>query len=329
MAAPTLPIVQPNATLDELRDQVAILQKTITYYLSSGIGSSNIAEVGGWVIGDNDIVSSNGAMGLSSLVSPENDIRLWAGDANALIAPFRVHEDGSVYASNIHITGGTISWGDMGLPPQQPVDYDDLIGNKPPADADNTKASLVGTGLVWDAANQRYQIDYNNVNGLKPPPTADNTMNAIINRGFTYASDKFVYTNTLAADRILAGTLTGFTINTLNSSLNRRITMDGPRNEIASFSGEQRDGFQLDGATGSLIQWSANNKVGGIIKSSGGFGFETMQIYHNNGVALSHGAGGTVYLGIATTDRIKANGNWDFGSAKVTGLTAGAVAKFG
>lgn len=66
--------------------------------------------IGGFTIGNDFIEDTNNSFGLASTVTGANDVRFWAGDtfANRATAPFRVHEDGSVVAGNIVITGGSV-----------------------------------------------------------------------------------------------------------------------------------------------------------------------------------------------------------------------------
>lgn len=115
MSVPTLPTVDPNATLEELRNQVAILQKTITFYLTSNLSSDNAYEFGGWLVGLDSLMSDTGTVGLSSAITGANDIRIWAGNSIPDNASFRVYEDGTMFATNGHftgaITGSTITSG--------------------------------------------------------------------------------------------------------------------------------------------------------------------------------------------------------------------------
>ena len=61
--------------------------------------------IGGWIIGGTSLTDVSGVTGMSSAVTAGDDIRFWAGDANPLIAEFRVTESGALYASSATITG--------------------------------------------------------------------------------------------------------------------------------------------------------------------------------------------------------------------------------
>ncbi|OAS17466.1 hypothetical protein [Paenibacillus oryzisoli] len=80
---------------------------------------STKGNIGGFVIGQKSLTDVAGTFGLSSVVTSGNDLRYWAGSATAGSAPFRVYEDGTVHASNLNITGGSINAG-----------FDVTIGNK-------------------------------------------------------------------------------------------------------------------------------------------------------------------------------------------------------
>lgn len=65
--------------------------------------------IGGFVIGANTLADTAGTFGMSSAVTAGNDLRYWAGSATPSTAPYRVYEDGTVNASNLNITGGSIN----------------------------------------------------------------------------------------------------------------------------------------------------------------------------------------------------------------------------
>jgi len=76
----------------------------------SGTIVATSGTIGGFNIGSDYIRDVGNSMGLSSTVTGANDVRFYAGDtyANRNTAPFRVYENGSVVASNIVITGGSV-----------------------------------------------------------------------------------------------------------------------------------------------------------------------------------------------------------------------------
>ncbi|MGO4268248.1 hypothetical protein AB4Z22_00125 [Paenibacillus sp. TAF58] len=65
--------------------------------------------IGGWEIGTDSLKDTSGKVGLSSTVTAGDDVRFFAGSTNINTAPYRVYESGAVSASNIAITGGSIS----------------------------------------------------------------------------------------------------------------------------------------------------------------------------------------------------------------------------
>lgn len=64
-----------------------------------------IGGTGGWVISTNYIKDVAGVVGLSSVVTGGDDIRIWAGHATPASAPFYITESGAMVASSATITG--------------------------------------------------------------------------------------------------------------------------------------------------------------------------------------------------------------------------------
>ncbi len=69
--------------------------------------------IGGFQIGTDYIRDVANSFGLSSAITGGDDVRFWAGDtfANRATAPFRVTESGAATASNLTITGGSLTIG--------------------------------------------------------------------------------------------------------------------------------------------------------------------------------------------------------------------------
>jgi len=63
--------------------------------------------IGGFVIGADYLRDVSNSFGLSSTVTGGNDVRFWAGStfANRATAPLRIYEDGSIYGTNVTLTG--------------------------------------------------------------------------------------------------------------------------------------------------------------------------------------------------------------------------------
>lgn len=94
--------IPESGNIQDLYDHIAMLQKTMEYHLNR-IDSSNLAEVGGWTIKNNMIVSKTGLVGMFSGELGDEDVRFWAGSTDMNTAPFRVLENGLVIAENIDI----------------------------------------------------------------------------------------------------------------------------------------------------------------------------------------------------------------------------------
>ena len=77
----------------------------------SGTITTSNGTIGGFAIGADYFRDSANTFGLASTVSAGDDVRFWAGAtfANRATAVYRVTEAGAVNASNITITGGSIS----------------------------------------------------------------------------------------------------------------------------------------------------------------------------------------------------------------------------
>lgn len=71
--------------------------------------------VGGMLVSADTIATTDGLVGLTSVVTGGTDWRIWAGDVDPASAPFRVDETGAVWMTAAHVTGaiegGTIDIG--------------------------------------------------------------------------------------------------------------------------------------------------------------------------------------------------------------------------
>lgn len=111
--------------------------KTVGFYINGQSGYAEFANiyvsgtivvstgsVGGFDIGEDYIRDHLNTMGMASTVSGANDVRFWAGAtfANRNTAPFRVYEDGSLFASSGNISGsaldpGSVTYTELAHPP--------------------------------------------------------------------------------------------------------------------------------------------------------------------------------------------------------------------
>jgi hypothetical protein len=84
------------------RGIVGVNAGTVNFVLSAADGSITalLGTIGGWTIGSTSLSASAGYVGFDSTVTGGNDLRIWAGSATPASAPFRVYEDGSIYAGS-------------------------------------------------------------------------------------------------------------------------------------------------------------------------------------------------------------------------------------
>ena len=77
-------------------------------YVSGNINAFT-GNIGGWIIGTSTLTDIAGLVGLSSLVTVGDDIRIWAGNVNPSLAPFYVTEAGVIKAISGIIANWTLS----------------------------------------------------------------------------------------------------------------------------------------------------------------------------------------------------------------------------
>lgn len=75
-------------------------------FVFKGTLESTDGKIGGFTIGSSNLTA--GTVGLAS----SGNIQIWAGNASATNAPFRVYKDGSIYTNKIEIAGGSFKLGD-------------------------------------------------------------------------------------------------------------------------------------------------------------------------------------------------------------------------
>ena len=112
----------PNKSLDAMYDYIIRMERTLRYLFNGVLESSNIFEVGGWRVNNDDIQSKDGDVGMSTADTGGDDVRLWAGGADKDAAPWRVTK-----AGKMHATGATIE-SDSGYPKVVLDPAGDLIG---------------------------------------------------------------------------------------------------------------------------------------------------------------------------------------------------------
>lgn len=324
----SLSMISPEATTEELVDHVTMLTKTVEYQLSGRLDTHNIREIGGWYVNDKMLVSKNMSVGFSSATDRMENIRIFAGNAAVENAPFRVYDSGRFVATNasitgsIYMTGGTIEWTGVGAPA-----YSQITGTKPPTNADNTNEMLatglgpyytkIGNTYIYTGTLTASQINavngitlganatidwfqvtapnYSQIGGTKPPTNADNTYANIAgalgpNYRYTSIGSTFVYT----------GTVDAYQINTTNLAA-EKIYQAGQASNYAV----------MGGSYGDMILHYQGNPYFTIFN-----GIDYMDFKHMNTTRLRFSA---------AANQARPMGNWDFGSATVSGVNAKAV----
>lgn len=198
-AIPTLPVLSSNATLEQVRDQLAILQKTISFALSSNLGSQNAYEFGNWLVTDDSLISENGTVGFSTAVTGADDIRIWAGNETTAIAPFRVYESGHVFVSNLTMQGGSIAWDLVNAP--SPAEVGALPVDSPKLDKLSSIGDYLGALAEGQVLGLTGKMTYIGPFGIYSGVIGTHQLVA------DYALIKSAMIGDLSADKITAGTL--------------------------------------------------------------------------------------------------------------------------
>lgn len=127
--------------------------------------------IGGWTINNNRLFS--GGVGMSSDTTA-GAIAYWAGNSNSAIAPFRVDNQGRLYASNVEITGGSLA-----------------IGNNFRVDNQGrlTAQSVNITNGILNIGNGLFRADYNGVSFGDYYVSADGSGTLQSSNGYVNISD--------------------------------------------------------------------------------------------------------------------------------------------
>lgn len=96
MAMFQAPQVVKQTDHDQLVDLFARVVKELEFIVNGAIDSKNVREIGGYNVGKTELQSKDGAVGLSSARTDEDDLRIWAGDPDRAKAAFKVFESGLV-----------------------------------------------------------------------------------------------------------------------------------------------------------------------------------------------------------------------------------------
>lgn len=124
MGITNFPKVTGEESIEDLRNLVGILIKEVEYLANGHIDSNNIREIAGYKVNNTDLKHRSGIVGMSGADQANgNAVRFWAGSSDPNSAPFRVQQDGTLYATDGNftgnitgstITGSLIRTGDIG-----------------------------------------------------------------------------------------------------------------------------------------------------------------------------------------------------------------------
>lgn len=116
MAMFQAPQVVKQTDHDQLVDLFARVMKDIEFIVNGAIDSKNVREIGGYNVNKTELQSKDGAVGLSSARTDEDDLRVWAGDPDRAKAAFKVFESGLVTLTKFLLssTDGTYPKLEMG-----------------------------------------------------------------------------------------------------------------------------------------------------------------------------------------------------------------------
>lgn len=99
MPAINFPRVSSGMNTDQLADLVARCLKEVEWLANGNMDSRNIRNIAGYNVGPTDLKHSSGIVGMSGANPTDpNAIRFWSGNANPVIAPFRVNQAGVMTA---------------------------------------------------------------------------------------------------------------------------------------------------------------------------------------------------------------------------------------
>lgn len=122
-AVPQIPSPPDTEDVKVLREYVqqlanitAMAMKELDWLINGNISSQNTREIAGYNISSTELKHKSGIVGMSGYdASNPLAVRFWSGNANKSIAPWRVQQNGKMYATDGEftgtITGSTITGG--------------------------------------------------------------------------------------------------------------------------------------------------------------------------------------------------------------------------
>jgi hypothetical protein len=93
--------------LKENINKIARSLQEIDFVINGNMDSRNTREIGGYNVDLTELKSKNGTVGISSYNDPDpdvDDVRFWAGDVDKNAAPWKVTEEGKMYATGAEIS---------------------------------------------------------------------------------------------------------------------------------------------------------------------------------------------------------------------------------
>lgn len=105
MPVPQIGIISSNASIKDVIDALARLQKDLLYMTDNRLDTANMFEAGGWIITPGQLASEDGLVGMSTVDTETDDIRFWSGGLITEMPTFYVTKGGLMVAQNANIKG--------------------------------------------------------------------------------------------------------------------------------------------------------------------------------------------------------------------------------
>lgn len=207
------------------------------------------------------------AAGITGEGTGDTSVRIWAGStfADRADAPFRVTQGGAVNASNINITGGTLSWSELNKPTKSD------LGTW----TTNISDTGIYTGTLTASQVNAVQINASSI--------VTGTLNASLITAGTLSANR-ISGGTLSSPSISGGSITGSSIN-ISSKMRVNGDLRGP--ELTNTAG----GFLTLGNGNATHPWASGLNINcnnGISFYTGGGVTDGLGTYCGNVKANSY-----------------------------------------
>lgn len=107
MGVPTITGLGPKPQFEDVVAKINTLVNELTDHMLT-MDSVNMLEVGGWIVDHNELVSTDGDVGMSTKDTEGDDIRFWAGDKIDGNPKFKVTKSGILTAIQAVLTSALI-----------------------------------------------------------------------------------------------------------------------------------------------------------------------------------------------------------------------------